>query len=142
VLLPGKGSRGRARRRLSFQPRCEGMGTSVSPRLSPSCRSLLARLQINASRTLCALHPILPTSFASTASSLSCLRIVLPTPENRNVRSARNRSGTREPMKSPTSTSALPGHHVGDNLVPLVAVPALGDQTYLMQVRTSPIDWA
>jgi hypothetical protein len=118
------------------------MGTSVSPRLSPSCRSLLARLQINASRTLCALHPILPTSFASTASSLSCLRIVLPTPENRNVRSARNRSGNREPMKNPTSTSALPGHHVEDNLVPRVAAPALGDQTYLMQVRTSPIDWA
>lgn len=139
--LPRKGSQGRARRRLSFQPRCEGMGTSV-PRLSPSCRSLLARLQINASRTLCALHPILPTSFDSTASSLSCLRIVLPTPENRNVRSARNRSGTREPMKSPTSTSALPGHHVEDNLVPPVAAPALGDQTYQMQVRTSPIDWA
>jgi hypothetical protein len=102
----------------SFQPRCEGMGTSVSSRLSPSCRFLLARLQINASRTQCALHPILPTSFASTASSLSCPRIILPTPENRNVRSARNRSGNREPTKSPTSTSALPGHHVEANLVP------------------------
>ena len=140
--FPEKESRGRARRRHSFLPRCEGTGTSVSPRLSPSCRSLLARLQINASRTLSALHPILPTSFVSTASLLSCLRIVLPTPENRNVRNARNRSGTRGPMKSPTSTSALPGHHVEDNLVPLVAAPALGDQTYQMQVRTSPIDWA
>jgi len=115
---------------------------AFSPRLSPSCRSLLARLQINASRTLCALHPILLTSFASTASSLSCLRIVLPTPENRNVRNARNRSDTREPMKSPTSTSALPGHRVEDNQVPPVAAPAIGDRTYQMQVRTSPIDWA
>src|SRR5258708_7154451 len=102
------------------------MGTSVSPRLPPSCRSLLARLQINASRTLCALHPILPTSFANTASSLSCLRIVLPTPENRSVRSARNRSDTREPTKSPTLTSAHPGPHVEDNLVPPVAAPAPG----------------
>jgi hypothetical protein len=143
VPLPGKGSRARARRRLSFQPHCEGMGTSVSPRLPPSCRSLLARLQINASRTLCALHPILPTSFANTASSLSCLKIVLPTPENRSVRSARNRSDTREPTKSPTSTSAHPGPHVEDNLVPPVAAPVPGDQTYQMQVRTSPrLHWA
>src|SRR6266478_3882579 len=119
------------------------MGTSVSPRLSPSCRYLLARLQINASRTLCALHPILPTSFASTASSLSCLRMILLTPENRNVRSARNRSGTKEPMKSPTSTSALPGHHVEDNPVPPVVAPGPGDQTYQMQVRTPPsLSWA
>jgi hypothetical protein len=136
VPLPGNGSRGRAR---SFQPRCEGMGTSVSPRLSLSCRFLLARLQINASRTLCALHPILPTSFASTVSSLSCPRIILPTPENRNVRSARNRRGNREPTKSLTSTSALPGHHVEANPVPPVAARAPpGDQTYQMQVRTSP----
>lgn len=113
------------------------MGTSVSPRLSLSCRSLLARLQINASRTLCALHPILPTSFATTASSLSCPRIILPTLENRNVRSARNRSGNRELTKSLTSTSALPGPHVEANLVPPVAARApAGDQTYQMQVRT------
>jgi hypothetical protein len=139
VPLPGKGSQGGARRKLSFQPRCEGMGTSVSLDFHPSCRSLLARLLINASRTLCALHPILPTSFASTASPLSCPRIILPTPENRNVRSARNRSGNREPTKSPTSTSALPGHHGEANLVPPVAARALaGDQMYQMQVRTSP----
>ena len=146
VPLPGKGSRGHggARRKLSFQPRCEGMGTSVSPRLSPSCRFRLARLQINASRTLCALHPILPTSFASTASSLSCPRIILPTPENRNVRSDRNRSGNREPTKSPTSTSVLPGHHVEANPVRPVAARALaGDPMYQMQVRTSPsVDYA
>jgi hypothetical protein len=39
-------------------------------------------------------------------------------------------------MKSPTSTSALPGCHVEDNLVRPVAAPALGGQTYQMQVRT------
>lgn len=141
VPLPRKGSRGGLGdgSRFSLVVRA---WVPAFPRLSPSCRSLLACLQINASRTLCALHPILPTSFASIASSLSCLRIVLPTPENRNVRSARNRSGTREHMKSPTLTSALPGHHVEDNLVPPVAAPAPGDQTYQMQVRMSPIDRA
>jgi len=137
--LPGKGSWGRARKKVSFQPRCEGMGTSVFSQPSPSCRSLLAHPQINASRTQCALHHISPTSFARKASSLSCPKIILPTPENRNVRSARNRRGNRGPTKSPISTSALPGHHGEANLVhPVAARGPADDQMYQMQVRAPP----
>jgi hypothetical protein len=126
-------------KKVSLQPRCEGMGTSVSSQLSLSCRSLLAHPQINASRTQCALHPILPTSFARKVSSLSCPKIIPPTPENRNVRSARIRSGNRGPTKSPISTSAFPGHHVEANLVrPVAAREPAGDRTYQMQVRAPP----
>jgi hypothetical protein len=135
LACPEKVSRGRAQKKVSFEPRCEGMGTSVSSRLSPSCRSLLARPQINASRTQCALRPISPMSFVSKARSLSCLRTVLVSPENQSVRSARDRRGNRGLMKSPISMSVLPGHHVEANPAHLEAARApAGDQTFQMQV--------
>ena len=115
------------------------MGTSVFSRLSPPCRFLPARPQINASRTQCALRRILLTSFVSTDSSLSCPRNpLLAATENRDERSARDRTDSKEPQKSLISMSALPEPHEGLN--PALPPPALaltGGQTYQMQVPAS-----
>lgn len=116
------------------------MGTSVSSRLSPPCRFLPARPQINASRTQCALRRILLTSFASTASSLSCPRNPLAATENPDGRSAPDRTDSREDKKSLISMSALPELHEGLN--PALPPPALelaGGQMYQMQVRSLTI---
>jgi hypothetical protein len=118
---------------LSSEPRCEGMGTTVSPRLSLPCNSQPARPQINA-RTQCAFR-ILLTSFVSTDSSFSCPRNPLATTENPDGRSARGRTSSRDLSKSLISMSALPGLHEGHNpaLLLLAGAPT-GGQTDQMQV--------